>query len=53
VLLVAVPIVHSELTRERKLDRGNPTPGNIGTDFGRLGMTFWNDVKACDVRNAT
>jgi hypothetical protein len=45
-------IAHSALTRDRKLDRGNPTPGNIGTDFGRLGMTFWEDVKALDARNA-
>jgi hypothetical protein len=36
-----LPIVLSSLTSDRRLDRGNPTPGNLGSDFGRLGMTFW------------
>ena len=26
------------LQRDRKLDRGNPNEGNIGSDFGRLGL---------------
>lgn len=26
--------------RGRLLDRGNPNPGNIGADFGRLGVAF-------------
>jgi len=25
----------------RKLDRGNPNPGNIGSDFNRFSMAFW------------
>ncbi|WP_395088553.1 HEPN domain-containing protein [Armatimonas sp.] len=33
-----------ELRRGRKLDQGNPNPGNIGTDFGRFGITFWPEV---------
>lgn len=41
-----LPIVQAALTSERKLDRGNPTPGNLGSDFGRLGMTFWPSVNA-------
>jgi hypothetical protein len=28
----------------RRLDRGNPNPGNIGSDFGRLGLDFWTSV---------
>jgi len=28
----------------RKLDRGNPNPGNIGSDFDRLGLRFWPAV---------
>lgn len=35
----------------RKLDRGNPNPGNIGEDFKRFGIAFWDMVKARDVRN--
>lgn len=38
------PIVQGALTVGRKLDHGNPNPGNLGDDFGRLGMTFWRDV---------
>ncbi len=39
------------LTTGRKLDRGNPNPGNIGSDFNRFGMTFWADVRGLDQRN--
>ncbi|MEO7732432.1 MAG: HEPN domain-containing protein [Kofleriaceae bacterium] len=46
------PIVQSVLASDRKLDRGNPTPGNLGSDFGRLGMRFWPDVSAVDAHNA-
>ena len=35
------PLVRAELERERRLDRGNATPGNLGTDFGRLALAFW------------
>ena len=34
------------------LDRGNPNPGNIGADFGRLGVAFWPEAIAYDARNA-
>ena len=47
-----LPIVLSSLTSDRKLDRGNPTPGNLGSDFGRLGMAFWPDVNALHRQNA-
>jgi hypothetical protein len=47
-----LPIVQAVLTSDRKLDRGNPTPGNLGSDFGRLGMTFWPDVHALHRHNA-
>jgi hypothetical protein len=30
----------------RRLDRGNPNPGNIGTDFNRLGLEFWPRIDA-------
>lgn len=39
-------IVRAEFTLHRKLDRGNPNPGNIGADFNRLGLLFWDHVRA-------
>jgi hypothetical protein len=34
------------LVMNRRLDRGNPNPGNIGSDFNRLGLSFWPLVDA-------
>ena len=45
------PMLDREFTFGRKLDQGNPTPGNIGSDFGRLGLFFWPRVNADDERN--
>jgi len=28
----------------RKIDRGNPSPGNLGSDFNRFGLVFWSLV---------
>ncbi len=39
------------LVWNRKLDTGNPNPGNIGSDFGRFGERFWDDVRRLDARN--
>jgi hypothetical protein len=36
----------------RKLDQGNPSPGNLGADFSRLGMKFWPQVNV-PVRSGT
>ena len=36
----------SSLVMSRKLDRGNPNPGNIGSDFNRLGLSCWPLVDA-------
>jgi len=44
-------VVRGEFVRDRRLDRGNPNPGNIGADFGRLGLPIWDKVKALDSRN--
>ena len=38
--------------RQRLLDRGNPNPGNLGIDFGVLGMEFWAAVRARSVRSS-
>ena len=46
------PIVRAEFTRERKLDKGNANPGNLGADFGRLGIEFWDEVKKLSPRNS-
>jgi hypothetical protein len=40
-----------EFAFNRKIDRGNPNPGNIGADFNRLGLVFWDEVQARDSRN--
>jgi hypothetical protein len=37
----------------RRLDRGNPNPGNIGADFGRFNLAFWSLVDADRPENAT
>ncbi len=38
-------ILRVRLTEGRKLDSGNPNPGNIGSDFNRLGIEFWRMLK--------
>jgi hypothetical protein len=45
-------VLRAVMTQGRKLDHGNPNPGNLGSDFGRLGMSFWNDVGLVDRRRA-
>jgi hypothetical protein len=32
----------------RRLDSGNPNPGNLGSDFGRLGVEFWPEIQVHD-----
>src|SRR5438477_6964048 len=44
-------VLHVQLTAGRKLDTGNPNPGNLGSDFARFGMQFWMEVLALDQRN--
>jgi hypothetical protein len=39
-------VLRNLLLRDRKLDRGNPNPGNLGADFGRFGIPFWIAVRA-------
>ena len=47
------PVVRARFLEGRKLDRGNPNPGNLGSDFGRLGFAFWDAVRNRDTRNQT
>ena len=55
VRAVRPAILHTALRAEfvfaRKLDRGNPNPGNIGSDFTRLGLPFWDEVRRDYTRN--
>src|SRR5947207_1748300 len=44
-------VLYDEFLLNRRLDRGNPNPGNIGADFNRLGVNFWPLVVADDARN--
>lgn len=44
--------LRAEFVLGRKLDRGNPNPGNIGADFERLGLSFWDQVRRVDARNS-
>lgn len=39
------------LVQNRRLDSGNPNPGNLGSDFNRFGLRFWDAVDRLDVRN--
>lgn len=34
-----------------RLNVGNPTPGGIGSDYNRFGLSFWDEVQALDPRN--
>lgn len=44
-------LMRALLINGRKLDMGNPNPGNLGSDFGRFGMALWDQVKVNDKRN--
>jgi hypothetical protein len=46
------PVVRATFLESRKLDKGNPNPGNLGSDFGRLGLNLWSTVIAQSPRNA-
>jgi hypothetical protein len=55
-LVAIVPVqfqdlLSTEFTWNRSLDRGNPHPGTIGSDFNRLGVDIWREVYALDARN--
>lgn len=56
LLIAIVPVqlkglLRTEFTWNRSLDRGNPHPGVIGSDFNRLGVDFWAEAYAVDARN--
>lgn len=39
-------LLRANFERNRFVDSGNANPGNLGTDFGRLGLTLWGDIRA-------
>jgi hypothetical protein len=41
-------VFRNALFAARKLDRGNPNPGNIGADFAAFGFDFWPAVALLD-----
>jgi hypothetical protein len=43
--------LHILLVQHRKLDKGNPNPGNLGSDYNRFGLPFWDVVISHDARN--
>lgn len=45
------PVLRGLLIHGRRLDRGNPNPSNIGADFERLGVSFWDAVRGRSRQN--
>jgi hypothetical protein len=45
--------MRAQFLTARRLDRGNPTSGNIGADFNRLGLDFWPELRRTHARSAT
>lgn len=43
-------ILNMRFMEGRKLDSGNPNPGNIGSDFGRLGVKVWVELRQLGTR---
>jgi hypothetical protein len=46
------PLIRARFTEARKLNIGNPNPGNIGSDFAHFGMDVWAELRACGKHNA-
>jgi hypothetical protein len=44
-------VLRKVIILNRELDKGNPIPEKIGSDFGRFGLAFWDEVMKCDARN--
>jgi hypothetical protein len=49
--LAARGFLRDEFLFHRSLGRGNPNPAAIGSDFNRLGINFWTEVYALDLKN--
>ena len=44
-------MLESNLTLDRRLDRGNATQGNVSTDYARFNIDLWSNVDRLDSRN--
>ncbi|HEV3050096.1 MAG TPA: hypothetical protein VGX50_07300 [Longimicrobium sp.] len=44
-------ILNLRFIEARKLDSGNPNPGNLGSDFGRLGVKLWPELRQLGSRS--
>lgn len=44
-------MLRDNLVFGRKIDRGNPSPGNLGSDFNRFGLLFWARVEVHRAQN--
>jgi hypothetical protein len=44
-------LLRVEFIWNRSLDKGNPHPGAIGSDFNRLGVDFWTEVYGLHASN--
>ncbi len=44
-------VVRSQFLWGQPFSRGNPQAGTIGSDFGRFGLPFWDDVYAAHAQN--
>ena len=44
-------MLRRRLTIGRKLDTGNPNPGNLGNDFGYFNFELWPEMQAYDPDN--
>jgi len=45
-------IIVSNFLQGRQLDKGNAQPGSLGSDFGRLGVQLWPELKRWNPRCA-
>jgi hypothetical protein len=57
-ILVSIPLVLQDVVRRqfllnRSLDRGNANPANLGSDFGRFGLKFWDSLERADPQTRT
>jgi hypothetical protein len=43
-------VLRLQLTENRTLDRGNATPGAIGADYRRFGLSLWDALRSADYR---
>jgi HEPN superfamily RiboL-PSP-like protein len=48
---LVLPLVQARFTKGRQLDSKNAQPGSLGSDFGLLGIRFWDEVDKHRTKN--